>query len=331
MSTPPDHVIRAKMEKLVAKVDLETMTTKQFISLLSKKMGGADLSKKKKFIKASITEILDAMAEEEEDSASSGEEEEESSEEEEEQKPKKRNSGLTAVKLISDDMAAFLGKGKKMARTELVKGLWEYIKKHDLQNPNDRREILLDGPMKKLFGVDKVTMFSINKYVGAHIHPFKPVDLDSNTSSATPRKRKAAQQAKKGKEGDAKKSRKQGGQAPYRLSDALARVVGKDILPRPQVTQALWAYIRKHNLQNPEDKREILCDELLRKVMGQSKVTMFTMNRLITPHLLEKVDKSEYTHEDIEKSESENESNNNVGDDSESEQSESEEESEGSD
>jgi len=160
---------------------------------------------------------------------------------------------------------------------------------------------------------------------------FKPVDLDSNTSSATPRKRKAAQQAKKGKEGDAKKSRKQGGQAPYRLSDALARVVGKDILPRPQVTQALWAYIRKHNLQNPEDKREILCDELLRKVMGQSKVTMFTMNRLITPHLLEKVDKSEYTHEDIEKSESENESNNNVGDDSESEQSESEEESEGSD
>jgi len=52
-------------------------------------------------------------------------------------------------------------------------------------------------------------------------------------------------------------------------------------------------------LQNPQDKREIICDKNLSMVMGgQSKVTMFSMNKYITPHLLEKLDKSEYIHED---------------------------------
>lgn len=82
----------------------------------------------------------------------------------------------------------------------------------------------------------------MNKYIGAHVEPYKPVDLTS--TSSTPKKRKA--KAEKG-EGGAKK--KAGTQAPYRLSDALVAVVGKRILPRPQVTQALWAYIRENDLQ----------------------------------------------------------------------------------
>jgi len=53
--------------------------------------------------------------------------------------------------------------------------------------------------------------------------------------------------------------------------------------------------------QNPEDKREIICDENLKAVMGgKDRVTMFTMNKFITPHLLEKLDKSYYRHEEEE-------------------------------
>lgn len=308
MATPSDAVIRQQMERLVPKVDLETMTTKQFVDKLSGSMGGVDLSQKKKFIKATLTEILDSLGdqdddEEESSAASSSEEEEESSDEEEPPKKKARQStgggnrkgggGLAAVKEISDDLADFLGKGKMMARTEVVKGLWDYIKEHDLQNPNDKREILLDKRMKKVFGTDKFTMFTINKYVSAHVHPFTPVDLTPK-KKATGGKKKATG----GKKGQAGKKR-QGTQAPWRLSDVLSNVVGKEILPRPQVTQALWAYIRKHNLQNPSDKREILCDDALKAVMGgKSKVTMFSMNKFITPHMIEKVDKSEYVHED---------------------------------
>ena len=84
-------------------------------------------------------------------------------------------------------------------------------------------------------------MFSMNKYIGAHVEPFKPVDLTTNT----PKKRKAKEDPKQKSSG----KKKTGSQAPYRLSDALTAVVGKEILPRPQVTQGLWAYIRENDLQ----------------------------------------------------------------------------------
>lgn len=130
----------------------------------------------------------------------------------------------------------------------------------------------------------------MNKYVGAHVHPFKPVDLTTNSSA--PKKRKAKGEKKKRSGGGG------GGglQAPYRLSDTLADVVGYPILSRPQVSKHLWVYIREHNLQNPENRKEILCDEKFKKVMeNRSKVTMFSMNKYISPHLIEKVDPSEYT------------------------------------
>jgi len=90
-------------------------------------------------------------------------------------------------------------------------------------------------------------------------------------------------------------------QPPYRLSEELAEIVGTDILPRPQVVKGIWAHIKKYDLQNPADKREILCDDKLKAVMGgEDKVTMFNMNRYVTDHLLEKLDRSEYNHVETE-------------------------------
>jgi upstream activation factor subunit UAF30 len=244
MAEPSDEDIRLKMEELVPKVNLETMTTKQFMSLLSKKMGGYKLSHKKKFIKQAITEILDAMDDEENEEQDTGSDEDES--EEEIEVPKKKGGGLSVEKELSPELSALLGSGKMLPRTEVVKGLWVYIKKHELQNPDDRREILLDKRLYALFGVKQFTMFSMNKYIGAHIHPFTPVDLTKLSENS--KKRKAAKKEQK-KKGVVKKPRKSGTQTPYRLSDELALVVGKSILPRPQVTQGLWKYIKEHNLQ----------------------------------------------------------------------------------
>lgn len=89
-------------------------------------------------------------------------------------------------------------------------------------------------------------MFSMNKYIGEHVEPFKPIDLSSD-GSTDPKKRKAKASPTDTDEGAKKNS--SGTQVPYRLSDPLVAVVGKSILPRPQVTQALWVYIREHNLQ----------------------------------------------------------------------------------
>ena len=75
---PPDDAIRQQMQGLMKQVDLETMSTKQFIAALSAKFGGADLSSKKKFIKATITDIIDSM-EKDNDGGSDDEEVDESS------------------------------------------------------------------------------------------------------------------------------------------------------------------------------------------------------------------------------------------------------------
>ena len=47
----------------------------------------------------------------------------------------------------------------------------------------------------------------------------------------------------------------------------------------------VWAYIRAHNLQNPENRREILADDKLRLVFDKDKVTMFEMNKYLAAHL----------------------------------------------
>jgi len=297
-ATVSDQEIRSKVEELVQTVDLQTTKVKQFVKLLSREMG-VDLTDRKVFVRDTLSECIAKMEEQEEqseedegddDSVSSGDSDEGA------KRPAKGGGrgGLAAKKEISDSLAAFLGKGKTMARTEVVKSLWEYIREHDLQNPDNKREIFLDSAMKDVFGCDSFTMFTMNKYIGAHIYPFKPVDLTA-TPTKSPKKRKAA---RTGKSGSAKKTRKAGTQPPYRLSEDLALVVGAPILPRPQVVSRLWDYIKANGLQNPSDKREILCDDKLKTVMKKNKVTMFNMNQLITPHLIEKVDKDSYEHDE---------------------------------
>ncbi|MEK7144573.1 MAG: SWIB/MDM2 domain-containing protein [Patescibacteria group bacterium] len=72
---------------------------------------------------------------------------------------------------------------------------------------------------------------------------------------------------------------------PQNLSSALQAVVGSGPMPRTEVVKQLWVYIKKHNLQNPQNKRNILCDEKLKAVFGKGEVTMFEMGGLIGKHL----------------------------------------------
>ena len=74
-------------------------------------------------------------------------------------------------------------------------------------------------------------------------------------------------------------------QKPLQPSEELAAVIGSRPLPRGQVVSKMWEYIRSHNLQNPENRREILADDKLRKVFGKDKVTMFEMNKHLAGHL----------------------------------------------
>jgi len=65
-----------------------------------------------------------------------------------------------------------------------------------------------------------------------------------------------------------------------------AAIVGSAPLPRLEVVSKVWDYIKKHKLQNPQNKREIMADEKLQAVFGgKNKVSMFEMNKHLAQHL----------------------------------------------
>ncbi len=68
-------------------------------------------------------------------------------------------------------------------------------------------------------------------------------------------------------------------------SPELAAIVGTEPLPRTEATKRIWDYIKQRNLQNPANKRNILCDGALKAVMGKDEVTMFEMTGLLSKHM----------------------------------------------
>jgi upstream activation factor subunit UAF30 len=69
----------------------------------------------------------------------------------------KRISYFSMPVIISDELAQFLGKesGIEMARNDLTKEIWSYIKKKNLQDPTDKRIIHCDVKLGELFGLKK--------------------------------------------------------------------------------------------------------------------------------------------------------------------------------
>jgi upstream activation factor subunit UAF30 len=73
---------------------------------------------------------------------------------------------------------------------------------------------------------------------------------------------------------------------PMNVSSDLAAIVGNGPMPRSQVVKNLWVYIKKNNLQDPKNKRNINADANLKKVFdGKSVVNMFEMTKLVSKHL----------------------------------------------
>lgn len=73
---------------------------------------------------------------------------------------------------------------------------------------------------------------------------------------------------------------------PMTISASLAAVIGTGSFPRTEVTKKVWEYIKKHKLQDEENKRNINADDKLKVVFGgKAQVSMFEMTKLISGHL----------------------------------------------
>jgi chromatin remodeling complex protein RSC6 len=72
---------------------------------------------------------------------------------------------------------------------------------------------------------------------------------------------------------------------PMTPSATLAAVIGAEPMPRTEVTKKIWEYIKKHDLQDPANKRNINADDKLRPIFGKDQVSMFEMTKLVSAHL----------------------------------------------
>jgi chromatin remodeling complex protein RSC6 len=79
--------------------------------------------------------------------------------------------------------------------------------------------------------------------------------------------------------------RQSGLQRPVTPSRELAAITGSAPLPRSQVVSKIWDHIKKNNLQDPKNKREIVADDKLRAIFGKDRVSMFEMNKHLSRHL----------------------------------------------
>ena len=82
--------------------------------------------------------------------------------------PKPRTASALAKPLTpSPELAAVVG-AEPLARTAVVSKLWDYIRRHDLQDPADKRSILADATLRPIFGAERITLFELSKVIGPH-------------------------------------------------------------------------------------------------------------------------------------------------------------------
>lgn len=85
---------------------------------------------------------------------------------------KKASGGSSAFMkpMQPDEALAEIVGSDPIPRTEVTKRIWDYIRQNNLQDPNDKRTIIADDKLRKVFnGKDRVSMFEMTKLVNGHL------------------------------------------------------------------------------------------------------------------------------------------------------------------
>ncbi|KAF3331073.1 Upstream activation factor subunit spp27 [Carex littledalei] len=160
--------------------------------------------------------------------------------------PTKRKGGpggLNKVCGVSPELQVIVGQ-PTMARTEIVKQLWAYIRKNNLQDPNNKRKIICNDELRLLFETDCTDMFKMNKLLTKHI-----ISLNEPSREVGPeaKKLKAALSA------DVVSFDSTGiDKCPIMISDALAQFLGtgeKKML-HAEALGRVWDHIKSNHLED---------------------------------------------------------------------------------
>lgn len=206
----------------------------------------------------------------------------------------KKKGGFNKPCALSPQLQKLVGESE-LGRPEVVKKIWAYIREKNLQNPQNKRKILCDEVLNGIFQVKTIDMFQMNKALSKHIWPIDEEHATQVKSSVKRRQTKQGREEALDEPKQKEKRQKGGGSgflAPVRLSDALVKFLGIDenALPRADVTKRIWQYIKENELQDPSDKKTIICDERLKELFQVDSFHGFTVTKLLASHFIKRED-----------------------------------------
>lgn len=176
-------------------------------------------------------------------------------------KPKRRGGagGLNKLCGVSPELQAIVGQ-PAMPRTEIVRQLWAYIRKNNLQDPNNKRKIICNDELRLVFETDCTDMFQMNKLLAKHITRLDPT------------KEPTAPKAKKLKVEESSEITHTEPN-PVVISEALANFFGasgKEML-QSEIFERFDEYIKVNGLEDPLNSI-VVCDAKLQELFGSESI-----------------------------------------------------------
>ncbi|XP_042465087.1 uncharacterized protein LOC122047713 [Zingiber officinale] len=193
-------------------------------------------------------------------------------------KRKGGSGGLNKVCGVSPELQPIVGEAV-MSRTQIVKQLWAYIRKNNLQDPNNKRKIICNDELRVVFETDSTDMFKMNKLLAKHILP-----LDCAKETASEFKRLKAEEVT-----TPEVSQLDSDGYPLSISVALAKFFGceeREMLQSDALSR-VWDYIKSNQLED-DTNMVITCDTKLEELLGCKSFPVTGVTDMLKNHLLKK-------------------------------------------
>ncbi|KAL0399161.1 UNVERIFIED_CONTAM: Upstream activation factor subunit UAF30 [Sesamum radiatum] len=221
--------------------------------------------------------------------------------------------GLNKLCGVSPELQTIVGQ-PALPRTEIVKQLWAYIRKNNLQDPNNKRKIICNDELRLVFETDCTDMFKMNKLLAKHILPLEPTSMDLTVEigpvpccdcdafdifamSYCIFAEQTAENAKRPKV-DVVKANVPGSDSKsddpvpiVLISEALASFFGTEEreMSQAEVLRQMWEYIKVNQLEDPLNPAAIICDAKLQELLGCESISALGIPEMLARrHLYKK-------------------------------------------
>ncbi|KAL5700157.1 hypothetical protein ACHQM5_025640 [Ranunculus cassubicifolius] len=195
--------------------------------------------------------------------------------------------GLNKVCGVSPELQAVVGE-PALPRTQIVKQLWAYIRKHNLQDPSNKRKIICNDALRLVFETDCTDMFKMNKLLAKHIIPLDPTKdagpdakrLKIETESATEDTQAVSEITTE--------ATSESDSPTVAISDALANLFATEEkeMTQSEAVRRLWDYIKINQLEDELNPMTITCDSKLQQLFGSENVSALDIAELLMTHFL---------------------------------------------